>query len=59
MTELRVDHIQFNLGKEGTFSLTAPEGENPKRKLFTGFVSAEMADQLETLAAAIRAQVTS
>ena len=48
-----ISHIRFTLTDEGTFSLTAPGGDKPDRKLFTGFVSDDMVAELRELADAI------
>lgn len=57
MTQVDVGHIRFTLSNDGTFNLTAPEGDSPKKKLFTGFTSLEMANELRTLAKAIESGV--
>jgi hypothetical protein len=54
-----VGHIEFHLKRTDdapTFAVT-PEGDAPKKKLFSGFQSQEMAQQLRTLADAIEAEV--
>ena len=57
-----IGHIRFTLTEAGegatTFALTAPHGENPKKKLFTGFADASMPDQLRALADVIEKEIS-